>query len=56
MDRTAIKIKIGEVITLKKLEGNFFIMENNIFNLHLDVYEFAIYSYLVRCENKEYKC
>lgn len=41
---------------MKKAEGNFFMVENDIFNLHLDVYEFAVYCYLRRCENRHYQC
>ena len=35
---------------------NFYTMDNNIFNLGLDAYEFQIYSYLVSCAGKDAVC
>ena len=37
-------------------QGNFFILDNNIFNLKLDPYEFMIYSYLVCTAGKRGEC
>ena len=37
-------------------QGNFFILDNNIFNLKLDPYEFMIYSYLVCTAGKKGEC
>ena len=38
------------------MNKNFFILDNNIFNLKLDSYEFQIYSYLVSCAGKSREC
>ena len=39
------------------MNGNFFILENSIFNYDLDVYEFKIYAYLcMRADIKTKNC
>ena len=40
----------------RRMNKNFFILDNNIFNLKLDAYEFQIYSYLVSCAGKSREC
>ena len=38
------------------MRKNFYTIDNNIFNLKLDPYEFQIYSYLVSCAGKDGVC
>ena len=38
------------------MNKNFFMLDNNIFNLELDPYEFQIYAYLVSCAGKSNEC
>ena len=38
------------------MNKNFFAIDNNIFNLKLDSYEFQIYCYLVSCAGKDNVC
>lgn len=38
------------------MRSNFFTLDNNIFNLKLDPYEFQIYAYLVSCAGKDNVC
>ena len=39
------------------MNGNFFILENSIFNYDLDVYEFKVYAYLcMRADIKTKNC
>ena len=38
------------------MRKNFFTIDNNIFNLKLDSYEFQIYCYLVSCAGKRGVC
>ena len=38
------------------MRKNFFTLDNNIFNLKLDPYEFQIYAYLVSCAGKDGVC
>lgn len=38
------------------MNKNFFMLDNNIFNLKLDAYEFQIYSYLLCRAGKSGKC
>lgn len=38
------------------MNRNFFLIDNNIFNMKLDSYEFQIYCYLVSCAGKDKVC
>lgn len=38
------------------MQKNFFVLDNNLFNLKLDAYEFMIYSYLVCRAGKKKEC
>lgn len=38
------------------MKGQFFQIDNNIFNLKLDPYEFQIYCYLVSCAGSKGEC
>ena len=34
----------------------YFILDNDIFSLHLDPYEFQVYAYLISCAGKKGEC
>jgi predicted transcriptional regulator len=41
---------------LKSPKGNYFLLPNKIFDEDLTSKEFHVYSYLVRCKNKQHQC
>lgn len=41
---------------MKQPSGNYFLLPNNIFEEDMDLKEFAVYSYLVRCADKRNTC